>query len=220
MIINDVTYSDQTSQSAERGNEIGRDEFLKLLIAQLSYQDPLSPVESTEFTAQLSRFSQLEQMVNLNEKLDDLLLYQSSINSWQGVGMIDKEVDALSDRVELKEGVPGKIGYHLENDCARVTVQVFDASGKLVRTLDEGARSKGEYLIEWDGKSESGTAMPDGRYTVTVTAGEEGDSDGVTTFIRGVVTGVSFEETIPLLLIGHEKIPFASVMQIRSAAQG
>jgi len=220
MIVPDVTYNQQVSSTTERGDQIGQDAFLTLLLAQLAHQDPMSPMDSMEFTAQLSQFSQLEQMVGLNEKLESLLLYQSSLNSWQALGMIGREVDALGDWVELNAGVPGKIGYRLEEDCSRVTVQIFDHNGRVVRTLDQGAMEKGEHLIQWDGKGDGGATLPDGRYTVRVTAGEEERAGTIASFVRAVITGVSFEGGIPLLLMGNEKVPFASVMNVRDIPEG
>ena len=86
MIIPNVTYYDQEASDVEieRTDDIGRETFLRLLVAQLSHQDPLNPMDSMEFTSQLSQFSELEQIISLNEKLDSLLLYQSSLNTWQG----------------------------------------------------------------------------------------------------------------------------------------
>jgi flagellar basal-body rod modification protein FlgD len=219
MIVSNVTYQQQESLNLESGAQIGQEAFLTLLLAQLSHQDPLSPMDSMEFTAQLSQFSQLEQMVGVNEKLDSLLLYQSSLNSWQGVGMIDREVDALGDWVNLTEGVAGMIGYSLDEDCSRVIVQIFDTRGNLVRTLDAGSRQKGNHLIDWDGRNENGNTLPDGRYTVTVTVESDKGPDPVTTFVRGRVTGVSFNQGIPLLLMGNETIAFANVLEVRGISE-
>ena len=220
MIVSDVTYNEQVTQTTEASDQLGQDAFLTLLLTQLAHQDPLNPMDSLEFTSQLSQFSELEQMVGLNEKLDDLLLYQSSLNSWQGVSMIDREVDAVGDWVTLDDGTTGLIGYQLDKGCSQVTVEIYDGSGRLVRTLDHGAREAGEHLIEWDGKDGFGRTMPDGRYLLTVT-GQEGDMAGdIPTFVRGVVTGVSFDGTIPLLRMGEEQIPFSSVIEVRGTTEG
>jgi len=220
MIVPDATYHPQGPTVAERGNQLGQEAFLKLLVAQLGHQDPLAPMDSMEFTAQLAQFSQLEQMFGLNEKMESLLLYQTSLNSWQGLGMIDKEVDALGDWIGLNQGVVSAIGYRLETDSSRVTVQIFNASGKVVRTLNDGARGEGDHLIKWDGRDDNGNPLPDGRYTVSVTSGGDEASQQVLTFVQGVITGVSFEGGVPLLLMGSEKIPFASIMEVRTVSKG
>lgn len=220
MIVSDVTYHDQGTLTTEKGDQLGQDAFLRLLLTQLAHQDPLSPMDSMEFTAQLSQFSQLEQMVDFNEKLDSLLLYQSSLNRWQGVEMIDKEVDAVGDWVELNDGTAGRVGYQLDEDCSRVTVRVFDPNGRLVRTLNHGPGQRGEHLIEWDGSSDGGTTLPDGRYTVTVTAGAGEGAEAVPTFVRGIITGLTFQDGMPLLLMGNQEIPFAGVVAVRGISEG
>ncbi len=220
MIVPDATYHPQGPTVAESGNQLGQEAFLKLLVAQLGHQDPLAPMDSMEFTAQLAQFSQLEQMFELNEKMESVLLYQTSLNSWQGLGMIDKEVDALGDWIELNQGVSSAIGYRLGTDSSRVTVQIFNGSGKVVRNLDDGARGAGDHLIKWDGRDDNGNPLPDGRYTVSVTSGGDEASQQVLTFVQGIITGVSFEGGVPLLLMGSEKIPFASIMEVRTISEG
>ncbi len=220
MIVPDATYNQQGSSVAESGNQLGQDAFLKLLIAQLAHQDPLAPMDSMQFTAQLAQFSQLEQMFELNDKMESVLLYEASLNSWQGLGMIDKEVDALGDWIELSGGAASTIGYRLEESSSRITVQIFDASGKVVRTLDEGAKEKGDHLIDWDGRDDNGNPLPDGRYTVSVTGEGDEEAQQVMTFVRGIITGVSFEGGVPLLLMGAQKIPFANVMEVRNVSEG
>ncbi|MBW2123937.1 MAG: flagellar hook assembly protein FlgD [Deltaproteobacteria bacterium] len=220
MIVQDVTYRDQEAVAATGRGEVGRDDFLRLLLTQLSYQDPLSPMDSMEFTAQLSQFSQLEQMLDLNHKLDSLLLYQSSLNSWQGVGMIGKEVDAAGDWVELSEGKAGKVGYSLDQDTNRVSVRIYDPGGRLVRTLDLGAEHGGEHLIQWDGRDDNHVPLPDGVYAIEVRAGAGEEARAVPTFVRGVITGLSLEGDQPVLLMGSQEVPFADITVVRDNSGG
>jgi len=220
MIISDVTYNDQEPQAPERGDELGKEAFLTLLVAQLSHQDPLNPMDGMEFTSQLSQFTELEQMFNLNEKLDSLIRYQSSLNNWQGVAMIGKEVEVSGDWIERNDGEGGMVGYHLDYDCSEVTVQIFNGGGRVVRTLRLGAKGRGDHVIDWNGKDDKGASVPDGRYTVTVSAGKGEEAGSIATFVRGRITGVSFEGEEPVLLMGGERIPFASVLKIQDVSEG
>jgi flagellar basal-body rod modification protein FlgD len=136
------------------------------------------------------------------------------------MAMIDREVDALGDWLDLSGGVATTIGYRLEGSSSGVTVQIFDSTGRVVRTLDEGAREKGNHLIQWDGKDDSGNTLPNGRYTFSVTAGDDVGGDPISAFVRGTITGVSFEGGMPFLLMGNEKVPFANIMEIRSISKG
>lgn len=220
MLVSDVTYQETEAPAPQRNDQISKEAFLNLLVAQLSHQDPLNPMDSMEWTAQLSQFSELEQMFNLNDKLDDLILYQSSLNNWQGVAMIGKEVDASGDWIELRNGETGQVGYHLDQDASRVTVRILDSGGRVVRTEILGAEFRGDHLIDWNGKDDRGASLPDGRYTVAVTVGEGEGAETAVTFVRGMITGVRFEQGRPLLLMGDETIPFADVQAVREVSAG
>ena len=84
------------------GNTLGKDEFLKLFTYQLQHQDPLKPLESTEFTAQLAQFTSLEQLYNMNENFQQLLSFQNSLNNGIATNLIGK-------RVKLEDGTSGLI---------------------------------------------------------------------------------------------------------------
>lgn len=92
----------QTNSVASLEKTLGKDEFLKLFTSQLRFQDPLNPMESAEFTAQLAQFSSLEQLFNMNKNLQQLLAYQSSLNNGMVTGFIGKNV-------KTEDGVFGKV---------------------------------------------------------------------------------------------------------------
>jgi flagellar basal-body rod modification protein FlgD len=89
--------------SAQKTDILGKDDFLRLLVAQLKAQDPLNPMENTEFTAQLAQFSSLEQLSNVNENLKSLISYQTSTDNSQAVGFIGKTVNANGNLVKTME---------------------------------------------------------------------------------------------------------------------
>ena len=99
-----ATQNVSTAQSATAAakSTLGKDDFLKLFTSQLKYQDPLSPMDSTAFTAQLAQFSQLEQLYNMNDNFSGLLGYMKSVNNSMVAGFIGKTVTAL-------DGTSGKV---------------------------------------------------------------------------------------------------------------
>jgi len=114
---------------------LGKEDFLKLLVEQLKNQDPLNPMESTEFTAQLAQFSSLEQLTNMNESLEYSQLYQSSINNAQAVGFIGKTVKATGDSINVKDGISNQIQFDLARDAETVNIHIYDSSDNLVNIL-------------------------------------------------------------------------------------
>jgi len=207
--------------SAKTQGELGKDEFLTLLIAQLQHQDPLNPLESTEFTQQLAQFNSLEQLFGINENLSSI---QEAIDSQEEDNLLDligKTVKADDDTILIQEGavVPGS--YSLEGP-AEVAVSVYDSNGIEVRTLHPGILNAGEHDLVWDGRNESGEMMADGVYTFDVSArNEEGNSVAAHTYTQGEVTGVTYEYLSPYLMIGEKLVSADSeILEVADTVQG
>lgn len=196
-------------------NTMGKDDFLKMMIAQLQNQDPLNPLDGTDFTAQLAQFSSLEQLSNMNTQLELLGLYQSSLNNAQSISLVGKEVTARGNSVAV-EGAFADLSYYLTQDAGKVTISIYDEEGTLVHTLEPGAegQKEGDNTITWDCSGvESGT------YTFEVSAvsanGDVVDADTVTT---GKVTGVTFIEGSPYLTVNGQHISFGNILSVNESA--
>ncbi len=212
--ISTVTQSDSGSYVPDK-TTLGKDDFLKLLVSQLQNQDPLNPMESTEFTAQLAQFSSLEQLTNMNKNLDYLLLYQTSINNAQAVGFIGKTVKASGNSIGVEDGASNKIQFDLAGDAAEVNVYIYDSSDNLVKTLNCGSLSDGEQSIEWDGTNEDGETVSDGTYTFEVSARDEnGDTIEASTYMTVKITGVTFKDGNAYLLAGDIEISMNDIIEV------
>ena len=194
---------------------MGKDDFLHLLVTQLQHQDPLNPMDSTEFTAQLAQFTSLEQLNNMNENLSYLLLYQASINNSQAVGFIGKTLTALGDSINLADGIPDEIHFELAEDASDTSLNIYDSEGDLVRVLEGGGLDAGKQTMEWDGMNSQGETMPDGLYRFEVVASDSnGDTVKCTTLVNGRVSGVTFKDNVTYLLLGDREIPMGSVIEV------
>ena len=96
-IFSDPAYTGSSSTATTKKNELGKDDFLKLMIAQLQNQDPLNPLKDNEFIAQMASFSSLEQMNNLNKTMESILKYQQLQSSSVAVSLIGKEIATIND---------------------------------------------------------------------------------------------------------------------------
>ncbi len=105
---------------------MGKDDFLKMMIAQLKHQDPLNPMDGTAFTAQLAQFSSLEQLQNLNTQMTSFTQQQQALGNSQAVNFIGKQVLAKGNTVSV-DGNPVTLGYDLAGDAVSGQVQVYDA---------------------------------------------------------------------------------------------
>ena len=198
----------------EGGGTLGKDDFLTLLIAQLGAQDPLDPMDSQDFSAQLAQFSTLEQMTNMNATLNELIEIEVATSNASTIGLIGKLVDVEGNGFEFTTGDTVKLNYVLGQDADAVEVSVFDATGKLVTTL-QGETDAGNHLLSWNGFDNTGAAAVSGSYTFEVKALDaSGEELSVETFTTGIVTDVLFEETGAFALVNGEKIPVGEITRV------
>ncbi|MBC7186094.1 MAG: hypothetical protein H5U38_03565, partial [Calditrichaeota bacterium] len=202
-----------TNSLSGPGGTLGKDAFMNLLVTQLRYQDPLQPMENTEFIAQLAQFSSLEQLwyMNANSQTNTLLL--QSLQNTVMSGFLDREVWATGGRVWVPESGEVTLHYTVAGP-AQVTVEVLDAAGQVVRTLQVAAQQGGDQECTWDGKDSTGQRVASGAYSFRVKAVDEsGAQVSATPYTVGTVTGVRFNNgSAQLLLDGLEVSPSDLVM--------
>lgn len=198
--------------------QLGREAFLDLLVSQLANQDPLSPLQDHEFVAQLATFSSLEQLEGINQGMQASILMNQSVNNSLATNLIGKEVLALGDTISL--GGSDEPAFQLELGAdANVSIQIRDENGDLVRRIDKGLMSAGEAMVEWDGKTDSGSRAPDGQYTVEVVATNDAGLPVENQIrVRARVDGVRFVDGTGFLMVGDSSIPLSSVMEVLAAA--
>ena len=219
-VTNPITYSlmaSSTDNTVSGGgkNELGRDAFFQLLLTQLQNQDPLNPMESTDMTAQLAQFSQLEQLNDMNTSLDYLQLYMASLNNAQAVGFIGKEIEANGDSVQLSEEGSVSLSYELMDSASSVTIRIYDENMQLVRTVELGSQSDGRQEWSWDGEDNEGNEVGAGTYTFEISAADvDGEEVAVTTYLKGTVTGVTFEDGVTYLMLGERKVTIGDVIKV------
>jgi len=189
------------------------DQFLQILTTQLKNQNPLDALDTNQFTQQLVQFAGVEQQIQTNDNLTALLATNVAATVTTALSFVGATVTADGATTSLKNG---KASWNL--DAARsgtATITIFDASGNQVYTTTK-TLSAGEQGFDWDGKTASGTAAPDGQYQIVVSAKDAtGQSMTVTTEISGVVDTVDVTGSSPVLKIGDVSIPIESVKSIR-----
>jgi flagellar basal-body rod modification protein FlgD len=194
------------------------DTFLSLLTTQMKNQDPLAPMDSTQFTQQLVQMTGVEQQLNTNDLLQKLVTNTGSGIS-TAVALIGKQVRAATDGNALNKGT-ATWSYKLDRDASDVKIEVLDSKGKVVHSEAPTKNSAGEYPFTWNGKDQTGTQLPDGStYTLKVTAKDsQGTAVSGSTYVDGVVTGVEQVDGKTLITINGAKIPWETVNSISEAA--
>lgn len=188
--------------------------FLTLLTTQLSNQDPLDPLKSNEFVAQLVSFSGVEQAINTNTKLDSLVGLLSSSQTASAVGFLGTTVGAKGDTAPLADGAANYF-YNLPTNAATVTVEIRNDQGDIVFSGD-GDVAAGDHAYTWDGRNSAGVAQPDGNYSIAVSATDDsGKPIAATTRVSGRVTSVDTSSGTPVLTINGAQIPLGDIVSVR-----
>ena len=189
------------------------DNFLILLTTQLQNQDPLEPLDSNEFTAQLVRFTNVEQAISQNKKLDQLVALLQASGGASAVSYLGKDIEAIGTEAELKDG-QAVWSYELSKQSESTTVLVKNASGDVVFSTN-GDTSTLKQGFLWDGKTTGGFDAPDGVYNIEVVATDiKGDQIPVQTTVSGVVTGVEILNGQQMLAIGGAKVSINNVLAV------
>ncbi|HEV7369215.1 flagellar hook assembly protein FlgD [Arenibaculum sp.] len=210
------TQPQTTSQTARNRLSDTYDNFLTLLTTQLQYQDPMQPMDSAQFTNQLVLYSQVEQQISQNEKLDTMILQQGASHALTSLGFIGLEAEM--DVKEFKyEGEPLSFNYILPDDAAEgAKLRITDATGKLIATADAETK-EGRHEFVWNGKNKEGETVRPGTYNIEVSAtGLDKEALKVPTTMYGTVSGIEAVGGDTFLIIGDQKIP---VYQVRSARE-
>ncbi len=195
---------------------LNEDDFLKLFVAQLQNQDPLNPQDSSQFIAQLAQVTQVEQSYNTNTNLTNLLSAVQDAATLQLPALIGKSVRTAGNQVSLASGGQATLNFNLPSPANSLTVTISDASGRGVRTLVQGSTPAGDGAVIWDGKDDSGAALPSGVYTFIVTGtSASGSAFSGTPFMLSKVDGVSYgSDGTPLLTSGNQQIDPANVVAV------
>lgn len=207
----------RTTASSTLGGISGqRDQFLKLLLAQLKNQDPLQAPDASKFTEQMTQFGQLEQLFDVNESLQKMSTSQGHDDRAQAIGMIGKQIQAPGDSFALAAGGKATLGYTLDRSADSVGMKILDSNGTVVRQLDLGRQGIGTHATEFDGKDSDGAPLPAGNYSVRLAAVDNtGAAIGTQSIVQGIVSGVLFDPAGPLVQVGNSKIKLGDVMSVQ-----
>ena len=212
------TGSSSSGSSATGNGKLGQTEFLSLLVAQLQNQDPLNPMDSANFSAQLAQFSSLEQLTQINGKLDSLGQKDPTTTpTFDPVGLIGRTISANGSSVNVAKGDASALEYTL-GDAGAVTVEVRNSSGKVIGSAELGQTAAGTHTLDLDDVSKFAD-LADGDYSVSVKV-QIGDKPATTvkTQITGAVSGVDLTTNPPTIRVGELEIPLGDVREVRAPA--
>jgi flagellar basal-body rod modification protein FlgD len=222
-ISTDGSIVPETNNYLAGNRNLGRDDFLQMLVTQLTNQDPLNPLEGHEFAAQLAQFSSVEALLNIEETMGAQIemngLLAQTISSGIATELIGQTVEAQGDVVGWNGSGEVPLAFKLDFPAEAVQVTVRNEAGQVVRTFDLGKYEAGKHELTWDGTNNSGALLGEGTYTFEVAATDaNGEDVGSNTFTRGKVDRVSFGAEGILLWLGGVSVQLAAVESVYTGA--
>lgn len=207
----DQSTSGTSSAKKAANDKIGKNEFLNLLVTQLKNQDPMDPVKNDQFAVNLAQFSQLEQLMSINDKVGQTTSDLGSLAAYLG-----HEVTLNTDKVSVANHDGGTIKFNLPQDAASVKVQLVDPiTGQVQENMDLGAMNGGKHTVQL-----SNLSTLSGAYQVKVSAiGTIGGSFDAPVHAAGLVNGFIPGPT-PKLLTASGEIDPADVIEVSVPSQG
>nr|MBD3331602.1 hypothetical protein [candidate division GN15 bacterium] len=213
----------ETETTSFSTNNLGKDEFLQLLITKLTNQDPLEPTNDEQFIADLAQFSSLEQMNNIanaiNEGNEWNYMQSSSMHNLMAANLIGKDVMASYESVYLDTGKSATIRFANNQFAEEIQFKIKDGDGNVVATVREDHVQIGTHSIQWDGNDSRGNRLPNGTYTVEAVA-YNGESQFTPQLsLKGTVESVVYREGSPFLTIDGVEIRFGDVRSVAPATE-
>ena len=216
-IIQGNSNNQRNNESLPKGvSSLGKDDFMRLLITQLEHQDPLNPLDNAEFIAQLAQFSTLEGINNMESSLETVNDQMQSINNFNALGLIGKEVKAYGNTISYNGSGTLDLDYKLSEAATDVKITIYGEDGKAIRTLEYTTQPAGENIVAWDGKDYNGNQMPAGDYKFSVSAKrEDGSSIDTHEMLIGTVDGVTYKDGVAYLMVGETSVPIKDIIEIK-----
>jgi flagellar basal-body rod modification protein FlgD len=191
--------------------------FLTLLTTQLQHQNPLDPLDTNQFTAQLVQFAGVEQQLKSNDQLASLVKLQTAAESTQALSFVGATAVVDGSTTALKNGAAAwALGV---TKPSTVSVTINNSTGQTVFSGDYTINAGQNQTFNWDGRGTDGTKWPDGYYTLTATGKDaSGQSVAVSTEIRGVVDSADLSQSPPILSIGGQNFTVDKVKKVVRAS--
>jgi flagellar basal-body rod modification protein FlgD len=206
------TNSTTSATIIKNKDVVNKDDFFKLLVAQLKNQDPTKPMDSTAFTAQLAQFSSLEKLDNVNASLTSLVGQQDLFNRVQSTQLAGKYVVAGGDQANsfTAAGRPVELGYDLPEDARQVLITIYDQKGRAVDMIEKTDQSKGMNKATWNnGSSRTGNFI----FGIAAFDGQ-GRNLGARTLTEGTVSKVNFHDGKVYVTVNNKEIGFDEILSV------
>lgn len=211
------------SQQTGNKNELGQQQFLQLLVAQMRHQDPSNPMNGAEFASQLAQFNSVEQLINVNAGLRSLQQSQDimsvGLTNSLAASLTGKQVTALSNQLYLTPADGAEIRFKMAAPATDVDIIIRNSAGAEVRRIPQKELDGGDNRYHWDGLNNAGDRMPEGTYTVEIAARSGDETIQALTFVEGLASKVRYTPSGVFLKVNGVDVPIGNVEELSSPKQ-
>jgi flagellar basal-body rod modification protein FlgD len=197
------------------------DTFLQLLTTQLQNQDPLDPLDTSQFTQQLVEFASVEQQVDMNTNMQTLISMQQTSQATSALQLVGSTVTVAGNSAPLSNATSSPATWSLTTSTpATANVTITSAAGTTAYT-GTLALNAGTQSYTWNGQGNNGQTWPDGTYTLSISAtGANGQAAPVSTQVQGIVSGVNLSSTPPTLTVSGQSVQMSQITSITNSNAG
>lgn len=209
-----IEYGTTTAAAVEDKSILGKDDFMQLLLVELQHQDPTEPMDSEKILSQTSQLATLEASENTNNALSDLAASLGNSQQFTTIAAIGKTADLGSDAIAHEKGSPSTFEVYFPNDIEQGTVEITDAAGGVIKSLDVGTNPSGVYQFTWDGSDRSGNIADGGIYHVNANYSDQAGNTQQTRLGAYPIESVRFEGPETLVKVGSNYVPLSQVVEV------
>jgi flagellar basal-body rod modification protein FlgD len=216
------TTSAASTSATSSNSTMGKDDFLKLMIEELKNQDPMNPMDGTQYASQLAQFSSLEQLTNLNDTMTQSMAANTSltqsINNMMVSNLIGKETKLSGGDIQLNGQTSVDIGYNLPSTASQVQVNIYNSSGAIIKTIDSSKFSQGDSKLSWDLTDNNGNKLSTGDYTFKVVAEDSSGKDITASLYKyGIIDGVKFNSSGTIVVVDGAEYSISEIAEITNS---
>lgn len=213
---------DNSHLKAKNKGELNKEDFMKLLVAELQNQNPLEPKSNQEMGSSLAQFSQLDQLESMNSNIAKMVKADDPANKLYSASLIGKSVKTESVNIDHEKGKVSELSFQIPSPASKVEINILDNTGTEIKNITLDAQNAGLNHYKWDGRDSSGDYAQSGKYTYEVKAtSEHGASLKVARGVRGVVDSVEYsDDKVSLLLDNGNQIRLEDVKSVNNAYKG
>lgn len=210
--------ADTASNVIGKSAVMGKDDFLKMLVTQLKNQDPMNPLEGTEYATQLAQFSSVEQLMQIGKLLEAQAASQAAAQDLAaatastalGAAIVGHDVLMAGNVFGVTEGAKSTVHAEFGGLAAKAVVHVYDAKGREVYSQQFVNLAKGRQDLDIDT-----SGLPTGDYTFKIDAtATDNTAVKVGTYSLGTVSGMAFSDGDLLLRVNGQLIPMKNILEV------